>query len=494
MLLNRLTLADVAATHPPGKHLHDGGGLYLVVGPSGARSWTFRYRVGSGHRKIGLGSVEAVTLKQARDKAAALRGEIASGKMPAGPRSVLTAPEIIAKAQAKAEGSTFLEVAEDYIATQAPKWKNPKSAAQWRASLAAYAFDVIGDLRPADITRHHVVECLKGIWFTKSETASRVRGRIEAVLHSVLPDDAINPAGLKLVSKSLPGMRQSRAVAHHKALPFEDVPRFMVKLSAHPALAARALEFTILTAARTSEVLGARWSEIDIDSDVWVVPADRMKGQRGRAREHRVPLTPQAWKVLAAAQAFRVEGEDFIFPGEREKRPLSNMAMLTVLRRMKVDVTTHGFRSSFRDWAAETTSHPSEVVEMALAHVVGNKVEAAYRRGDLFEKRRQLMADWSKFCMSSGAKAEPLTRDAETVRRVRVASRAVAERKARLAKIEADKLADAGPVKRGRGRPRKMPVDPLGTTPNPHKVLGQNNDLDGDLCSGRGEQIREEHK
>ncbi len=292
------------------------------------------------------------------------------------------------------------EVAEDYIAAHAAGWANPKHRAQWGTTLATYAYPLIGNLPVAEVSTDKVLSVLQPIWHTKAETAVRLRGRIESVL------TAATVKGLRLwenparwrghLAELLPTRSKVAPVEHHAALPFVELPAFFLRLQAADGLGARALEMAILTAARTGEVLGATWSEIDLDTALWTIPAPRMKAKR----EHRVPLSALAVALLRKLAAIR-EGE-FVFAGQRISNTLSNMALLMALRRMKRgDLTAHGFRSTFRDWAAETTAFPSEVVEMALAHAVGDKVEAAYRRGDLFEKRRKLMEDWGAYCIAT---------------------------------------------------------------------------------------------
>jgi integrase len=301
-------------------------------------------------------------------------------------------------------------VAEEFINRNEAGWRNAKHRGQWRTTLATYVYPVLGELPVAVIDTGLVVEVLDPIWSEKPETASRVRGRIEVVLDAATVRgfrQGPNPAQWKgNLAHILPARGRVRKVAHHAALPFDDMPEFLAALRGREGMSARALEFAALTAARTGEVLGARWGEIDLTAKVWTVPAERMKA----AREHRVPLSDAALDVLAKVRplALTQDGEPDpaapVFPGPRRALAMSNMTMLMLLRRMGRDgLTAHGFRSTFSDWAAERTAYPREVVEMALAHAVENKVEAAYRRGDLFEKRRKLMVDWACFCRPIGA-------------------------------------------------------------------------------------------
>jgi integrase len=291
-------------------------------------------------------------------------------------------------------------VAELYIAAHERGWRNPTHRAQWRATLNAYVHPTIGDLAVASIATDDVLRVLQPIWQAKPETASRVRGRIEAVLDYAAARgwrQGENPARWRgHLANLLPARAKVARVVHHAALPWQEIGAFMARLRQHRATAARALEFTVLTAARTGEVIGARWPEVGMDAAVWTVPAERMKGHRA----HRVPLSAAALAVLRHMLPLRpAEGDGFVFPGLRPGKPLSNMAMLKLLERMgHGDLTVHGFRSAFRDWCEEATHTPQAVAEAALAHAVADKVEAAYRRGDLFAKRAALMEEWAAFC------------------------------------------------------------------------------------------------
>jgi integrase len=401
--IHRLSPA-MAKNAGPGMHC-DGGGLYLRasigVGGQVNRSWVFRFAAHDGReRYMGLGSLHDVSLAEARERAAGARKQHLSGADPIDARKL----ERGTAAAERAKTLTFIECADQYIAAHRAGWRNVKHAAQWEATLSTYAEPIIGALPVQAIDTALVMRVLeqeirdepdkpaKRFWTTRPETAGRLRGRIESILNWAKVRGyrhGENPARWRgHLDHLLPGRGKVRAVKHHAALPYSELGTFMALLRERDAVAALALEFAILTAARTSEVIGAQWSEIDLQGNVWTVPADRMKG----GREHRVPLSDAAISVLNCVAEIREN--DHVFPGER--RPaLSNMAFLMLLRRMRRgDLTVHGFRSTFRDWAAECTNLPNEVVEMALAHAVAGKVEAAY----LFEKRRRLMDAWAQFC------------------------------------------------------------------------------------------------
>lgn len=381
----RLTARRVETLKTPGMHL-DGQGLHLRVGKAGNKSWVYRYAANGRVHDMGLGTYPDFSLAEARERAMAQRKLRVDGHDP-----------IAARQASRAKALSFRECAEAYIRAHEPSWRNPKHAAQWPATLGTYVYPAFGDLPVQAVDVGLVMKAVEPIWTTKPETASRVRGRIESVLDWATARGfrtGENPARWRgHLENLLPARSKVRRVEHHAALPYLEIGAFMVELRQREGMAARALEFAILTAARTGEAIGARWSEIDLDKALWTIPGERMKA----GREHRVPLSAPALAILAALPR---EGE-FVFGGER---PLSQMALLMTLRRMKrTDLTAHGFRSTFRDWAAERTGFPAEVAEMALAHVVGDKVEAAYRRGDLFEKRRQLAEAWAKFCAMPAA-------------------------------------------------------------------------------------------
>jgi integrase len=376
-------------------------GLGLLVKPPhgdgspAARSWVLRTTIGNRRTDIGLGSFPEITLAKAHEAARLTRERIAHGEDPVKHR----------RARRTATVNTFERCAAQYIELHRASWKNAKHAAQWTATLATYAAPLLGDKTIGAITTADVVEVLRPIWTTKTETATRVRNRIELVLDWATAQgmrEGLNPARWRgCLDAVLPRASKVSKREHHAALPYGDVPSFMRTLRTLPTGAARALEFTILTAARSGEVRLAQWSDIDLTRAVWTVPAERMKA----GREHRVALSPEAVALLQALP--RIEGAALVFPSPQRARkatgeaatfpPLSDMTLTAIMRRLKVDAVPHGFRSSFRDWVAEATAHPPEVAEMALAHVVGDKTEAAYRRGDLFEKRRLLMADWAAF-------------------------------------------------------------------------------------------------
>lgn len=371
----------------------DGGGLYLQITAGGAKSWIFRYQRAGRRRDMGLGSADLFTLAEARQKALAARRMVAEGIDPIDARHA----ERQAKALDAAKAMTFKAAALAYIAAHRAGWKNPVHAKQWPSTLETYVYPLFGSLPVGAVDTALVTKAIEPIWTEKPETASRVRGRIESVLDWATARGyrtGENPARWKgHLQNLLPKKSKVRRVEHHAALPYAEIGAFMTELREQPGTAARALEFAILTAARTGEVIGARWDEFDLAERVWTIPAERMKA----GKEHRVPLSDAALAIVEEMGAIR-SGE-FVFPGGKPGRPLSNMALLMTLRRMKRDdLTAHGFRSTFRDWISEKTNFPSEVAEMALAHTVADKVEAAYRRGDLFQKRRQLAEAWAKFC------------------------------------------------------------------------------------------------
>lgn len=383
----------------PGRHA-DGGGLHLLVKESGARSWVYRYRFAGKDFDCGIGAAGdgGVTLAKARDARDALRLKVKAGINPVEERRREAADAIAAAQSAAIAGMTFKAVAEAYIGANEASWRNDKHRQQWRNTLACYVYPVMGELPVANIGTAHVLQVLEPIWHDKPETASRIRGRIETVLDAARARgyrEGENPARWRgHIAQILPP-RSRLTRGHHKAMPYEVIPAFMAKLREREAMAALALEFVILTATRTSEVLGATWTEVDLDKAIWTVPATRMKA----GKEHRIPLSPRAVEILEAVKSL---DKASLFPADKGGK-LSTMAMSMLLRRMKLDCTVHGFRSGFRDWAAECTGYAHEVCEMALAHVIGNKSEAAYRRGDLFDKRRRLMADWATYCASDGA-------------------------------------------------------------------------------------------
>ena len=396
--LNNLSVAKVAKTLAPGMYA-DGGGLYLQVAKNGSRSWIFRYAVGGRERYMGLGSLEAISLADARKAAQECRRQRVAGTDPIEHRQSERTEARLAAARAM----TFAQCAETYIASHEVAWRNPKHRAQWRSTLKAYVYPVFGQLPVQSVDVSLIVRALEPIWNSKPETASRVRGRIECVLNWATTSgfrEGDNPARWRgHLSNLFPAKGKVRPVKHHSALPYEDMPEFMVALGAQKGNAACAMKFLILTAARTVEAVRARWEEINFQKNTWTVPGSRMKG----GREHRVPLSMAAVELLANMDETR-DGE-FIFSATRGDTPLSDMALLECLRRMGrgKTITSHGFRSTFRMWAAERTLMPREVPEAALAHVAGDKVEAAYQRSDLFEKRRVLMNAWASYCETAPA-------------------------------------------------------------------------------------------
>jgi integrase len=377
----------------------DGGGLYLQVTPgngSTSKSWIYRYRSSSGkERFMGLGSLDTVSLAEARDRAAGCRRLREQGKDPIDVRDAQRDSAALERAKAM----TFDQCAEHYITAHRAGWRSPKHLSQWKNTLATYVSPAFGNLPVGSIDVGLVMKVIEPIWATKPETASRIRSRIELVLDWAAARsfrDADNPARWKgRLENLLPPRSKVRAVQHHAALPYVEIRDFMRSLRERDADAARVLELAVLTAARTGEVLGAKWSEIDSKTKMWTVPGNRMKG----GRVHRVPLSDAAVAVLQ--RMLMVRQNDYVFPGTR-RGSLSNMTLPRLLQRMgRGDLTAHGFRSTFRDWAAECTTVSNEVVEMALAHAISNKAESAYRRGDLFEKRRKLMDAWAAYCEQS---------------------------------------------------------------------------------------------
>lgn len=366
-------------TAKPGRH-GDGRGLFLYVKPTGSRSWVLRYQVQGRRRDLGLGAFPEVSLAMARDRAAEARRFIANGEDP-----------IAQKQQAKPK--TFQEVALELIESKRPGWKNAKHAAQWPSTLKSYVFPKIGQVQVAKIETADVIGALTPIWIDKPETASRVRQRIEAVIDYATAlgiRSGDNPARWRgHLDHLLPKPKKVRAVKHHPALPHAQTADFMAALAPREGVAARALGFTILTAARSGETRGMTWGEVDLENRLWTIPAARMKA----GKEHRVPLSDTALAFLGPCR----DNKALVFESEAKPgKPISDMSMTAVLRRMeRSEITVHGFRSTFRDWAGETTGFPREVIEAALAHGIKDKAEAAYARSDLFDKRRKLMEAWA---------------------------------------------------------------------------------------------------
>jgi integrase len=389
MAIHRLSSRKVACA-APGKY-EDGGGLRLVVSKTGAKKWVLRFTIEGRRREMGLGSFPDVSLAAAREKASKHRLQATTGIDPIEVRRAV--PERI---------PTFTTCAARYIRTHRRSWKNAKHSRQWVSTLKTYARPVIGTKQVDAITTEDILNILSPIWTTKTETAKRVQGRIENILDYCAAHkycDPVNPARWRgHLDKLLPKPSRVKKVTHHPAMPYMEVPTFMTELTQNNCVSAHALRFLILTATRTSEVLQAKWTEIDLKAAIWTIPAERMKARQ----EHRVPLPDVPIAILEALP--RIQGNPYVFPGARQGRPLSNMALLQLMRGMDYGVdgnrgnyVPHGFRSSFRDWSGEVSSFPRDVAEMALAHVIENKVEAAYRRGDLFNKRRKMMQDWADY-------------------------------------------------------------------------------------------------
>lgn len=424
--VNRLSARRVATVRSPGYYA-DGGNLWLQVSPSGSKSWIFRFTLNGRSREMGLGSVDTFTLTEARERATDCRKQLDAGIDPIETRKAKQTQRRLEDAKSL----TFAQCAERYIAAHRAKWENAKHAAQWESTLATYADPFIGRLPVQAVDTDLVMRVLQQVdqddreagplWTAKPETASRLRGRIESVL------DWATTLGLRAgdnparwrghLENLLPPPSKIRTVRHHPSLPYAELPAFMAKLRALDGIGARALEFTVVTAARTGEVIGAEWAEFDLEAKIWTVPAERMKMKR----EHRVPLSPRAIELLEALKGASASG--YVFRGLKRGKPLSNAAMAAVIDRMHASeiatggrgfvdpkqggavVVPHGFRSTFSDWVAERTAFPWEVREAALAHVKGDKVEAAYQRGDLFEKRQRLMNEWARYCGSDPADA-----------------------------------------------------------------------------------------
>jgi integrase len=398
--IGRLTALKVQTKElAPGMYA-DGAGLYLRVTPEGARNWVLRYMLDRKPRWMGLGPLSLYGLADARMRALDARRKRHDGIDPIEARRAERTRQRLEAAKA----ITFKQCAQSYIASHRASWRNAKHQYQWNQTLEQFVYPEIGSLPVQAVNTTLVLKVLEPIWTTKPETASRVRQRIENILDSAKARgyrDGENPARWRgHLDNVLPARSRVREVDHLAALPYAELPTFLSNLRTRPAVAARALEFLILTAARTGEVIGARWNEIDLLDRVWIVPTARMKAHR----EHRVPLSPGALVIVEEMQAARQADDrnSYVFPGPKPGTPLSNMALLMLLRRMGIkDLTVHGFRATFKTWASERTSFQNEIAEAALAHIIGDKVEQAYRRGDLFDKRRRLMQQWTTFCTSA---------------------------------------------------------------------------------------------
>ena len=392
--IGRLSAVKVQNLKRPGYYA-DGSNLYFRVASGGTKGWIFRFAVGGRTRDMGLGAYPAVPLSQARQLAEECRQSLSRGQDPIELRKARRAEA----ATEAAKAMSFDACAKAFIAAHEVSWRNSKHRQQWTSTLSTYVTPVFGKLPVQAVDTGLVMKVLEPLWSQKPETASRVRGRIEAILDWAKVRgyrEGENPARWRgHLDHLLPAKSKVRRVRHHAALPYTDIPAFMPLVREQTSTGARALEFLILTAARTSEALKATWDEIDLTHKVWTIPGERMKA----GKEHRVPLSVAAVEVLKGMQGVKLN--DYIFPGLKPGRPLSEMALLMLLRRIgRDDITGHGFRSTFRDWAAECTPWPREVAEMALAHAIPNAVEAAYRRGDLFDKRRKLMEAWGSYCMA----------------------------------------------------------------------------------------------
>jgi integrase len=380
----------------------DGGGLYLHSQPPAQSSWLFRYRVSGKTHWMGLGPYPAISLAKARELASNARALKALGTDPIEQRDASRAAARLAAIKAV----TFKECAESYIRGHRASWRNAVHASQWENTLRTYAYPHVGTLPVQSIDTSLVLKVLEPIWTTKPETASRLRGRIERILNWAKVRGlrgGENPARWKgHLDHLLPAKSTVRRVKHHAAMSYSDVPAFIALLREQDGIGARAFEFLILTAARTGEVIGSRWDEIDLKKKLWIVPCDRMKA----GKEHRVPLSPRALAILQAIKSDQMDGGAYVFPGSKPRKSQSSMVFLMLLRRMKLPhLTAHGFRATFKTWATEQTDFPREAIEAALAHVAGDKLEAAYQRGDIIDKRQKLMTEWADYCGTKTATA-----------------------------------------------------------------------------------------
>jgi integrase len=406
-----LTTKRVEREKRPGRY-RDGHirGLYLQIGPTGGKSWLLRFERDGRERWLGLGPLDVVDLKTARERARAARLLLLDGVDPIDHRKA----ERAKLAAAKAKLLIFREAAEQFFNQHEGKWKNAKHRTQFTNTLKQYAFPVLGDMAISDIGVPEVLRAIEPSWHSKTETMSRVRGRIEAILDWATVRGyrtGDNPARWKgLLSQALPARGQIKKTNHHAAMPYAELPAFMIELRKREGVAARALEFGILTAARSGEVIGARWNEISFKDKTWTVPANCMKG----GKTHVVPLSERAMELLGALP--KEDGNDFVFVGARPGTALGAQALVQVVKRMHSEITVHGMRSSFRDGCSETTNFPNHICEMALAHAIPNAVEASYRRGNLLVKRKALMEAWSKYCTSpppAGAVVVPMRKGAQ---------------------------------------------------------------------------------
>ncbi|WP_337180590.1 tyrosine-type recombinase/integrase [Sphingopyxis granuli] len=379
--MKRLSATSVKTENRVGRH-GDGDGLFLVIGSNGSRSWVCRVQKDGRRRDFGLGSAVKVPLARARDMSRQVRSWVEAGLDPRHERR-------------KVEGiPTFREATATVYASHSKSWRNAKHNWQWLRTLEMFVYPRLGDRKVSEITGPLIHDVLAEIWLTKPETARRVRQRIGLVLDWAFSKGyRDSEAPIKAASKGLP--RQPKATKHHAAMPYSAIAAFLMKLRRLETMGRLALEFAIATAARSGEVRGATWEEIDLEARLWTIPGDRMKS----GREHVVTLSDHACRILRRCQELRVEGQPYIFYGTKPGQPMSDMTIVKVLRDMGEPYTPHGFRSTFRDWASETTDFPDRIAEAALAHVVKDKTEAAYRRGPLLEKRREMMAAWSAYCL-----------------------------------------------------------------------------------------------
>lgn len=394
-LVHRLTAVKIAALQTKGLY-PDGGGLYLRITAAGTKGWIFRYKVNGQARDMGLGAVASVPLATARALAQDARRRRQEVNDPIQARAEARS----AVKRAAAQGTPFRDCAEQLIGSHEPGWRNAKHRAQWRSTMRTYVYPVLGHLPVNAVDTTLVLKVLEPIWMKKPETANRIRGRMEAVLGWATVRgyrDGQNPAAWRgHLDRLLPAKTKVRRPRHHPALPYAELPNFVMLLRAQSGVSARALEFVVLTAVRTSEALQAKWAEVDLRQRMWIIPHERMKG----GREHRVPLSNSAVSILK--ELGEIRQSEFVFPGRQPDTPLSDMSLLMLLRDLRLGFTVHGFRSTFKDWCAECTNVPNFVSEAALAHAVADKVEAAYRRADLFEKRRRLMEAWATYCGREG--------------------------------------------------------------------------------------------
>lgn len=398
-LKRKFTAMEVNRIKEPGKH-PIGENLYLQITGSGTRSWIFRYHFRGKARWMGLGSTKNITLAQARDQVIDFRRKIASDLDPIEER-LRTRSE---NSKSQKQSPSFDECARDYIKAHKAAWNNPKHISQWENTIATYASPVIGTMSISCITTEDVLRVLQPIWAVKTETASRLRGRMERILSWAKVKklrQGENPAIWRgNLDQLLPRKNAVQTTTNFKALPFSQIQEFLSNLRTLDGISPRALEFLIFTATRTGETLYAKWDEFDFENHVWSIPSHRMKNRK----VHHVPLCKSSLNVLNQMKDSRIN--DYVFPGTKKGQPLSNMALLMLIKRLKYDITTHGFRSTFSDWAYERTNFSREVIEKSLAHTIKNKAEAAYRRGDLLLKRRKLMMLWDNYCNLSSISVE----------------------------------------------------------------------------------------